>query len=154
VSRRAALLLPALTLTAVLTGCAGQDTASGEATSAATGAASTAPSAAPSASPSAAASPSATPEPSPTPTARVIDVTVAGGAVSGVEPRVEVGLGEQVVLRVRSDVAEEVHVHGYDLFVDVPAGGAAELPFTADIPGGFEVELEGSHQLLFQLRVA
>lgn len=91
---------------------------------------------------------------SPSPIAQVIDVTVARGAVTGVGARVQVPLNRDVVIRVTSDVAEEVHVHGYDLRADVPAGGTVEIPFTATIPGGFAVEVEKSGKLLFQLRVA
>ncbi|MBC7373896.1 MAG: hypothetical protein H7323_07895 [Frankiales bacterium] len=88
------------------------------------------------------------------PTPRVIAVAVAGGMVTGVDSRVAARLGEQLVVRVTSDVADEVHVHGYDLRADVAAGGTVEIPLTAAIPGGFEVELEGSGQTLFQLRVS
>ena len=42
-----------------------------------------------------------------------------------------------------SDVADEIHFHGYDISRDVTAGGTVRLPFTATIPGRFEVELEG-----------
>ena len=90
----------------------------------------------------------------PAPSVRVIDVSVAGGSVTGPGSRVEAALGEDLVLRVTSDVADEVHVHGYDERAEVPAGGTVEIVFTADIPGGFDVELEGTGQLLFQLRVA
>ena len=96
----------------------------------------------------------AAPAPAPSPSVRVIDVSVAGGSVTGPGSRVEAALGEDLVIRVTSDVADEVHVHGYDERAEVPAGGTVEIPFTADIPGGFEVELEGTGQLLFQLRVA
>lgn len=88
------------------------------------------------------------------PAVRILDVTFAGGSVTGVDPRVSVELGEELVLRVTSDVADEVHVHGYDLYGDVPAGGTVEIPLTATIPGGFEVELERTGKTLFQLRVA
>ena len=81
-------------------------------------------------------------------------MTVAGGTVSGTDGREEVRLGEQVVVRVTSDVDEEVHVHGYDLMADVAAGQTVEIPLTADVPGVFEVELEDSGQQLFQLRVS
>ena len=50
--------------------------------------------------------------------------------------------GDRVVLVVKSDVADEIHLHGYDKSTDVTAGGTARLPFTATIPGRFEVELE------------
>jgi len=75
-----------------------------------------------------------------------------GGAVTG-NSREQVKRGETVRLVVASDVAEEVHVHGYDERVAVPAGGTAELTFAAAIPGVFEVELEKSHRRLFTLEV-
>lgn len=106
-----------------------------------------------SAAPSAAAT-SAAPAPSPSPTGTVVEVTYAGGQVTGVDPRVSVTLGEQVVLRFTSDVVEEIHVHGYDLYADLVPGVPAEIAFTADIPGSFEVELHEAGRPLFQLRVA
>ena len=107
--------------------------------------------------PSAAASPSAVATgaaPSPSPSGTVVEVTYAGGEVSGVDPRVNVTLGEPVVLRFTSDVVEEIHVHGYDLYTDLAPGTPAEISFTADIPGSFEVELHEAGRPLFQLRVA
>jgi hypothetical protein len=104
--------------------------------------------------PPAAASAAPTAEPSSTPTAQLIEVTYAGGQVTGVDSRVAVALGEQVLLRITSDVAEEIHIHGYDLYLDVPAGGTAEQTFTADLPGAYEVELHDAGRPLFQLRVA
>ncbi len=81
-----------------------------------------------------------------------IDATVYEGQVDA-GGRVEVRVGDLVVLRVTSDVADEVHVHGYDLFADVGAGGTALLEFSADIPGIFEVELEGAGLELLELVV-
>lgn len=136
------LLLPAVTL-ALLTACGTEvpDVA--------------APGGSPVASaPTSTASLPAVAAPTPSPSVRVIDVSVAGGSVTGPGSRVEAALGEDLVIRVTSDTADEVHVHGYDERAEVPAGGTVEIPFTADIPGGFEVELEGTGQLLFQLRVA
>ncbi len=88
------------------------------------------------------------------PVQKVIEVTVAGGRISGVDPRVSVGVGEQVVLRVTADVVEEIHVHGYDLYADLAPGTAAQLTFKADLPGSYEVELHRAGRPLFQLRVA
>jgi len=53
-----------------------------------------------------------------------------------------VSKGDRVVIVVKSDVADEIHLHGYDKATDVAAGETARLPFTADLPGRFEVELE------------
>jgi copper(I)-binding protein len=80
-----------------------------------------------------------TPPPA-TPT--VIRVTVVDGAPKGGILREEVEKGDKVVLVVTSDVADEIHLHGYDVSRDVAAGGTVRLPFKATIPGRFEVELE------------
>ena len=71
-----------------------------------------------------------------------IAIVVQGGRPVGGIQRVSVKKGEKAVLAVTSDVADEVHFHGYDLSADVEAGGSAEIPFTATIVGRFEVELE------------
>ena len=61
--------------------------------------------------------------------------------------------GERVVLVVRSNVADHVHVHGYDLFADVAPGASARLAFRATIPGRFEIELEDRHVQIAELTV-
>ena len=68
--------------------------------------------------------------------------------------RLEVDKGAMVTLVVTSDVAEEVHVHGYDIFADVAAGDTAALTFEASIQGIFEVELEGSATPVLELVVS
>ena len=83
-----------------------------------------------------------------------IEVTVSNGDVLGGVNRAEVELGSEVRLVVFADVADEVHVHGYDLFAEVDPDYAAELEFTADIPGIFEVELESAHTLIVELEVS
>jgi hypothetical protein len=105
-------------------------------------------------SPAASPAASAPPAPSPTAAGTVVEVTYSGGQVTGVEPRVPVTLGEQVTLRFTSDVVEEIHVHGYDLYADLVPGQTEEIVFTADIAGSFEVELHEAGRPLFQLRVA
>src|SRR3546814_16091229 len=78
-------------------------------------------------------------------------VTCAGGHVKG-GGRTSVPLGDAVTIRVTSDVTDHVHLHGYDVLADVAAGGTAELVFTADIPGVFEVELEDAGLALLEDR--
>ena len=82
----------------------------------------------------------------------VLSVTVRGGSVEGAS-RQRAPLNQPVTIRVTSDVADEVHVHGYDKHVNVAPGGTGELTFVANIPGVFEVEFERSHKLLFTLEV-
>jgi hypothetical protein len=55
---------------------------------------------------------------------------------------------------VTSDVADEIHVHGYDLKQDVPAGGSVRFSFPASIEGVFEIELEDHKEQIAQLKVS
>ncbi|MFI5623951.1 hypothetical protein ACIA03_10825 [Nocardioides sp. NPDC051685] len=97
---------------------------------------------------------SATPSPADTrPTGNVIRIEVMGGELSPPAHLERVGLGESVTLAVTSDVADEVHLHGYDAHVDLVAGQEGVLTFTADIPGRFEAELEGAGALLVEIEV-
>lgn len=72
----------------------------------------------------------------------VVRVVVAGGVPRGGIVRETVHQGDSVVLVVESDVADEVHVHGYDVSRDVAPGRTARIAFVANLPGRFEVELE------------
>jgi len=91
--------------------------------------------------------------PTPTPT-QTIRISYTDGTVTGDTGRVHVPLGGTVALVVTSSVADEVHLHGYDKKVDVPANGTATLTFTATIPGVFEVELEKLSKTLVMLEVS
>jgi uncharacterized cupredoxin-like copper-binding protein len=82
-----------------------------------------------------------------------IEVQVVGGKPQGGVRREQVKTGQTVVLRVTADVADEVHLHGYDKSAEVAPGKPAEIRFTADIPGVFEVELEQRKQKLVELEV-
>jgi hypothetical protein len=92
-----------------------------------------------------------TPEPTatPTPTPRPQPPLLTAGRVR----EVRVTEGETVRFRVRSDVAEEIHVHGYDLTKDVPAGRTTTMAFRATITGIFEIELHGAGEPIGELRV-
>jgi FtsP/CotA-like multicopper oxidase with cupredoxin domain len=62
-----------------------------------------------------------------------------GQPVGGVK-EISVRSGEVVRLEFSSNVADEMHIHGFDRYVDVPAGGRARVRFPADIDGVFEIE--------------
>lgn len=81
-----------------------------------------------------------------------IEITVSDGQVQG-PGTVILEAGTEVELVVTSDVADHIHVHGYDLFEEVAAGGTATLTFTADLPGTWEIELEDSGTHLVELQV-
>lgn len=146
--KRIAILVGALAVAGVLVGCGGEFAGGGPATSS-----TAAPSTAHDAGHSSTADPSTAPAPA-GPTTRIISITVSGGQLTGETGRVAVALGTRVTITVTSDVADEIHVHGYDRTAEVTAGGAASVNFTATIPGVFEVELEGAQLQLLELQVS
>jgi len=86
-------------------------------------------------------------------TTKVVRITVKGGAPVGGIVRASVTKGDKVTLVVTSDVADEVHLHGYDLMKDVEAGGTVRLTFVAKLPGRFEAELEDAGAQIAELTV-
>ena len=83
----------------------------------------------------------------------VIVLTITGGNVEGGVRRETVKQGSQVTLRATSDVADELHLHGYDLKTELTPGQSADLTFLAKIPGVFEVELENRGKKVLELEV-
>jgi hypothetical protein len=81
------------------------------------------------------------------------ELTVAGGKLVSGPAVIQVAQGTEVTLRIRSDRADELHLHGYDLHARIDADEPAELTFTADKSGRFEYELHDSHLELGALEV-
>ena len=80
-------------------------------------------------------------------------VTARGGRPVGGVQKLEARKGERVRIVVRSDVADHVHLHGYDLLLDVAPDAPAQFVFTADLTGVFELELENRKLLLAEVEV-
>jgi hypothetical protein len=87
------------------------------------------------------AAPTATPEPEP-PLLQTGKVT-----------KLRVKQGETVRFRVASPGGDEIHVHGYDIQKEIPAGKVVSVSFRADITGIFEIEFHGTAEQIGQLRV-
>lgn len=83
-----------------------------------------------------------------------IALTYAAGGVTGDTGRVKVTLGSKVRIVVTSDVAEELHLHVYDVRKVVTPGQPTEILFTADVPGQVELELEQSRTTLVRLVIS
>jgi hypothetical protein len=83
-----------------------------------------------------------------------IEVTFAHGEASGDTGRVPVALGTPVTLVVTSDVADKVHVHGYDIEKELTPGTPVTLQFDATVAGVFEVELHEADTVLLRLQVS
>lgn len=70
-----------------------------------------------------------------------ISITVPGDSVPTVR-KLSVRRDRKVALVVRTELADRVHLHGYDLTADVGPGKPGRIEFTADAAGVFELELE------------
>ena len=81
-----------------------------------------------------------------------IEVGYAGGSITGGGKRSAV-LGKPAVIKVTSDVADEIHLHGYDKTAAVGPGKTGTITIVADKPGIFEVELHKKGLKLFELEV-
>lgn len=80
-------------------------------------------------------------------------IVVRDGEPVGGLQELEYSAGDEIRFRVSSDEAEEVHVHGYDLAKDVPAGGTVEFAFPADLEGIYEAELEEQGVQIAELQI-
>jgi hypothetical protein len=80
-------------------------------------------------------------------------ITVQNGQPKGGVQSLKVKKGGDVHLAVRSDTADEIHIHGYDLHKDVAKGGTVTFDFPAEIDGSFVIELENAKQTLANLAV-
>lgn len=80
-------------------------------------------------------------------------VVVSAGSVVGRVERIQVAESEDVTIQVTTDVADELHIHGLDLFFDLEPG-VNMVTFQPEARGIFEAELEGAGLLLFELQVS
>jgi hypothetical protein len=81
-------------------------------------------------------------------------IVVKNGQPVGGVKSVTFKKGGTVDLTIKSDTADEVHFHGYDVHKDVTKGGSVHFRFPASITGRFIVELENHKQTLANVTVA
>jgi heme/copper-type cytochrome/quinol oxidase subunit 2 len=80
-------------------------------------------------------------------------INVVGGKPQGGVQKIQVKKGDPVRFKVNSDVADEIHVHGYDFHKDVEKGGSVSFDFPAKISGIFDIELEAKGEQIASLEV-
>lgn len=80
-------------------------------------------------------------------------IEIQGGKPVGGVQELEFGSGEKARFLVRSDAADELHFHCYDLNVDVEPGRTAKVFFDADIEGLCELESHTTGELLAEISV-
>ena len=84
----------------------------------------------------------------------VIDVTIKGGTVTPTNEQLQAGLKEQIVIRVNSDAADELHVHSTpDHTFTVEAKPNQSFQFSVDVPGKVDVELHKLNKTVATIQV-
>ena len=82
-----------------------------------------------------------------------IDITFSGDSVTPNGEKVEVGVGQKIVLHVTADAPGEIHVHAtpeQELEYDQ---GTTDLSLTIDKPGVVDVESHSLEKTILQLEV-
>ena len=69
-------------------------------------------------------------------------IVIEGGEPVGGVAELSYEKGEEIEFFVESDVADHVHLHGYDVFQDVAPGQRVKFSVPATLEGVYEVELE------------
>ena len=80
-------------------------------------------------------------------------IVIRNGEPVGGVLGIDVKKGDRIRFKVKSDVEEEIHVHGFDISEDVAPGETASLDFDADFTGIFEAELEFSGVPIAEIQV-
>jgi hypothetical protein len=83
-----------------------------------------------------------------------LGITVAGGTVSPLEANIQVKVGQRIRVTAVSDVAESIHIHGYDITLTLPPAVPGEISFTANQIGVFNIETHESGKLVATLIVS
>jgi hypothetical protein len=92
-------------------------------------------------------------EPKPAPKQALETIVVRDGAPVGGPRKLEFDAGEEIRFAVRSDAADDLHVHGYEVEKELRPGKTTTISFPAELEGIFEVELHGSDELVAELQV-
>jgi hypothetical protein len=79
-----------------------------------------------------------------TSTPKTFELVVKGKKLTSGPQVLQVNEGDEVVIKIVSDEAEELHLHGYDKSLDLDANVPEQLSFTANLTGRFPYELEHS----------
>jgi hypothetical protein len=80
-------------------------------------------------------------------------IYVVGAKPKGGVQTLTYNKGEDVVFTVVSDVADEIHVHGFNLKKDVAKNGSVTFSFPASDQGGHVIELEKRGQQIANLEI-
>jgi hypothetical protein len=89
----------------------------------------------------------------PPPEPQVPTIFLRNGQPLGGPQELSFSRGDDIRFRVESDRAWEIHLHGYDVSMEVSAGGSVSFNVPADIEGVFEVEVEETTNPIAEITV-
>ena len=88
------------------------------------------------------------------PSRLVVDVTIKGGQVTPTNQQLQAGIKEQIVVRVNSDAADELHVHSTpEHSFNVEAKPNQSFQFSVDVPGKVDIELHKLNKTIATIQV-
>jgi sporulation-control protein spo0M len=88
------------------------------------------------------------------PTRLEIEVTIKGGEVTPTNEQLQAGVNEQIIIRVNSDVADELHVHSNpEHTFKIEPKPAQSFQFTVNVPGKVDVELHQLNRVIATIEV-
>jgi hypothetical protein len=84
----------------------------------------------------------------------IVDVTIKDGKVTPTNEQLEAGVKQQIIIRINSDAADELHVHSTpEHSFNVEAKPMQSFQFTVDVPGKVDVELHKLNQTIATIQV-
>jgi len=88
------------------------------------------------------------------PTRLLVDVTIKDGKVTPTNEQLKAGVKQQIIIRINSDAADELHVHSTPQHsFNVEAKPMQSFHFTVDVPGKVDVELHKLNQTIATIQV-
>lgn len=86
--------------------------------------------------------------------ATVVEIAIAGGVVTPTNGQVQGSVGKPIVLKVNSDVADQLHVHSSpENTFDVEPRPGQSFEFTVNVPGQVDVELHDLNRTVVTIQV-
>jgi sporulation-control protein spo0M len=83
-----------------------------------------------------------------------VDVDIKGGNVTPTNQQLKADVKEQIIIRVNSDAADELHVHSTpEHKFNIEAKPMQIFQFTVDVPGKVDVELPNLNKTIATITV-
>ncbi|MEW5811612.1 MAG: hypothetical protein AB1925_19415 [Actinomycetota bacterium] len=84
----------------------------------------------------------------------VVEVSIAGGTVTPTNGQARATVGKPIVLKVTSDVADQLHVHSVpEHTFNIEPRPDQTFEFTVDVPGQVDVELHDLNRTVVTIQV-